>query len=235
MVSMENVSKMENTPRKVFHMTKIPDVGFKVSTPYDLDYDPDAPKQPKQPRSFAPTPLPDWLSATPDPADQVRLPKFPRSKERIEMEEMIFDIFFETFVDAIVTNANPLAVIRADPRGIDPGRFMRWIRRDKTRQERFEEAQEIASELLVYQNDDIAEGADSMEDIERSKLRLKQNEFKIKSWNKRRYGDSKQVDINMNNVIDMRALLDKRDNQLRTLEGEYATMIDIPALVGANG
>jgi hypothetical protein len=102
---------------------------------------------------------------------------------------------------------------------------MRWVKKNPERQSRFEEAQEIASELLVYQSDAIAEGSESMEDIERSKLRLKQNEFKIKAWNRKRYGDSKQVDLNVSTSINMRQLIEDRDRQLLTLEGEFAEVV----------
>lgn len=199
-----------------YKLTKVPHSDAPVRMPDD-DYI----KLP--PADKAPAHLPSWLSPYSSPQEQTTLTKFPRTRHHLELEELVFNNFFETFVDAIVTNGQPLRVIEADPRNIDPGRFMRWIKKDPERQSRLEEAQEIASELLVYQSDAIAEGTDSMEDIERSKLRLKQNEFKIKAWNKRRYGDTKQVDINVT-TIDVRQLLEQRDQQLRTLEGEFLTV-----------
>lgn len=154
------------------------------------------------------------------------LVKYPRTKVHLELEKQTFELFFERFLEEMIEGKKPRDIIRADPRNIPMGRFMRWVLTDSERLQRYEEAQKILTELLVLENDDIAEGLVSMEDIERSKLRIKNNEFKIKTWNKSKYGDTKQVDINMNTVIDIRSLLEKRDQQLATLEGEYVTLRD---------
>ena len=186
-----------------------------------------------------PSPLPDWLTAyTPEEQRAMEngtLVKYPRTKAHMELELQTFDIFFERFLDAVTVGDDLAQTIAGNPHNIDPGRFMRWIKKDPERTSRFEEAQEIATELILSKMDRIAEGVDNMEDIERSKLRLKQYEFKIKAWNKKRYGDTKQLDINMNNVIDIRALIEQRDDQLRTLEGEYVTVDAAPQLVENSG
>lgn len=171
--------------------------------------------------SSIPTPLPDWLSTAPDPNEQTRLPTLPRTRAQVLMEESVFEAFMERFLDAVTINDDPIGLVRTDPRNINLGRFMRWLHKNPEYYKRFEEAQKIAADIAVYQNDTIAEGADSLEDIERSKLRIRQNEFKATRWNKPKYGDSKQVDINMNAVFDFRAALEKREEQLRALEGEF--------------
>ncbi len=191
---------------------------------------------PREKPDLSTSDLPSWLSSKPTAEEQaddaflkVRLQRHPRTREQLELEETVFSVFFERFLEAVAVNEKPKELINNDPRNIDPARFMRWIKKDAERTSRFVEAQEIASEFLVYDCDNIAEGLDTLEDIERSKLRLKQNEFKIKSWNKKRYGDTKQLDINMNASIDIHALLEQRDAQLLTLEGAYSVVEQNPS------
>lgn len=199
-----------------FKLTTVPPVDIAIHMPDDDYFDSSL-----RSASLVTAALPDWLSSAPTEKQQTELTKFPRTRAHLELEQLVFSNFFESFIDEVVTGANPIDIVKKDPRGIDIGRFMRWIHKNPEKYTEFKDAQKIASELLVYQSDSIAEGLDSPEDIERSKLKLKQNEFKIKNWNKERYGDSKQVDVNVSTVINVRKLIDDREIQLKTLEGEF--------------
>lgn len=136
---------------------------------------------------------------------------------------MTFETVFETILDEIVEGRGVKSYLARDPREIDYGRFMRWIDKDSERVKRYEEAQRIGTEAIMEDMDDIAAGTDSLEEIERSKLRLAQAKFKVQSWNKRKYGDTKQVEMNVT-TISMRDLLDQREEQLRSLEGEFRVL-----------
>jgi hypothetical protein len=133
--------------------------------------------------------LPNWLTAHESSMDKTR---FPVTKEHLEMERLTFEAVFETVLDRIVEGQPILSYLKEDPREVDYPRFLRWIRKDPERVARYEEAQEIGTEALLEKMDEIAEGTQSPEDIERSKLRLAQYKFKVQAWNKRRYGGEKE-------------------------------------------
>lgn len=166
--------------------------------PYDPSIlsDPDNPFAHHQVRNeppAPPTPLPDWLSLAPTPRQQTSNPKYPRTKEELAIEQMTFEAVFEKVLDVIVEGQGVREFLRTDTRRVDYGRFLRWIREDKERLARYEEAQEIGTEAILETMDEIAAGTHSMEDIERSKLRLAQYKFKVQAWNKRRYGTDKET------------------------------------------
>jgi hypothetical protein len=184
-----------------FKVTEVPVSDIPVST-VDADHHMELKQLRNTPASTTPAPLPDWLSGYTqeereehESLDQtaVRLQKYPRTREQLQLEQQVFDIFFERFLDVVTVGEDWVSLIKNDPRGIDRARFMRWIKKDKDRQARFEEAQEIASEFEVCLMGRIADGTDTLEDLERAKLRLKHKEFVVKSHNKRRYGAEKEA------------------------------------------
>ena len=167
-----------------------------------------------------PATLPDWLSTAPTPEQQIALPRFPITADQVHTEQITFEAAFEPVLDILVEGGSVTKYIENDIRNINYGRFMRWIKKDPTRVQRYEEAQEIGTEALLEKMDRIADGTDNeMEDIDRSKLRLSQYKFKVQSHNKRRYGESKQVELSTTVNIDVRALLDKREQQISALGG----------------
>jgi hypothetical protein len=178
--------------------------------------------------SAPPPSLPKWLSSSPSE----KMPKYPRTRDELTIEQITFDAAFEQVLDQIVMGESVMAFLRKDPRGIDYGRFMRWIDKDDERKHRYTEAQRIGTEALLEKADRIAAGEDDvLRDIERDKMMIRQIEFKVRTWNKQKYGDTKQVDINMNADINVRALLDNRQEQMRTLLGEFEVVDDKPVLL----
>lgn len=143
------------------------------------------------------SPIPDWLTAHNTDVCPTKLPRFPRTKEHLELEELTFAAVFENILDVIIEGGHVIQYLKEDPRDINYGRFQKWIKKDKERQRRYEEAQEIGTEALLEKMDMIAAGTEVEmgipEDIERSKLRLAQLKFKVQSWNKRRYGNEKET------------------------------------------
>ena len=175
----------------------LPDPNVTTHLPIKQNYyDPDRLPYATDPLTSAATPLPPWLSSF-DPKDQnsvvTTLEKYPRTKAHLEIEKITFESVFETILDEIVEGRGASTYIKADPRNVNYGRFMKWIQADKDRRMRYEEAQEIATEAILEKMDEIAAGTESPEDIERSKLRLAQYKFKVQAWNKRRYGGEKEV------------------------------------------
>ena len=65
----------------------------------------------------------------------------------------------------------------------------------------------VAAEIL-----EIADAVDSMEDVQRSKLRIESRQFLIKTWNRKRYGDIKTLEVNQS--ISITAALEMAKNRL---------------------
>ena len=51
-----------------------------------------------------------------------------------------------------------------------------------------------------------------MEDVQRSKLRIDSRQFLIKTWNRKRYGDVKTLEVNQN--ISITAALEQANQRL---------------------
>lgn len=136
--------------------------------------------------------LPDWLAVYEEP--DADLPQFPRTKEGRELRELVFTSLFERVLEE-VQEGKPLSrVVREDPRGVNLGQFMAWINRNPDRARQFEDAKEIGTYILEEKLDEIAEGVDVMEDIERSKLRYNALRWRMQAWNRKRYGEKQQIE-----------------------------------------
>ena len=155
--------------------------------------------------------LPNWLSAPPAPTTSVAPKK--------ELQEKQFEIFFETILDKISRGINLKEILRDDQRDFDYTQLLRWIHRDPQRKSRYYEAQEIGSEMIAAEILEIADG-DGLEDVQRSKLRIDSRQFLIKTWNRKRYGDVKTLEVNQN--ISITAALEQAQNRLvgRVIDAE---------------
>ena len=146
--------------------------------------------------------LPSWMtqvSATP-------------KKELLEKQ---FEIFFETILDKISRGINLKEILRDDQRDFDYTQLLRWIHKDPMRKSRYYEAQEIGSEMIAAEILEIADGVNDSgvpEDVQRSKLRIDSRQFLIKTWNRKRYGDVKTLEVNQN--ISITAALEQANARL---------------------
>ena len=140
--------------------------------------------------------IPSWLeitqttsthnpSPTPSPTP---LAKYPCTSEELTLMELTFDNFFEGSIDRIALGHPLKDIIADDPRDISIVEYLRWVRKDKTRKERLKEAEEIAAEVLIMQTIGIAEGVDSMEDTNRSTLRVNNNWKIAAAYSPKRFG-----------------------------------------------
>jgi len=128
-----------------------------------------------------------------------------------ELLEKQFEIFFETILDKISRGINLKEILRDDQRDFDYTQLLRWIHRDPMRKSRYYEAQEIGSEMIAAEILEIADG-DGLEDVQRSKLRIDSRQFLIKTWNRKRYGDVKTLEVNQN--ISITAALEQAQARL---------------------
>ena len=153
---------------------------METSVPSWLDY------QITQTTSTQPT------SPTQAPADPSRpslsLVKYPRTAEELTLMEITHENFMIAALDRIALGHPLKDIIEDDPRGISMVEFIRWVRKDKDRREQWREAEEIAAEVLIMQTLGIAEGAGSMEDVNRSSLRVQNNWRVAAAYSPKRFG-----------------------------------------------
>ena len=147
-----------------------------------------------------PVELPSWLN----PSTQVK-----------ELRETQFSVFFETVLDKLSRGINLKEILRDDQRDFDYPQLLRWIHKDPQRKSRYYESQEIGSEMIAAEILEIADGVNDSgvpEDVQRSKLRIDSRQFLIKTWNRKRYGDIKTLEVNQN--ISITAALEQANQRL---------------------
>ena len=150
--------------------------------------------------------LPSWMTQVPTTSVE------PSQAPKKELLEKQFEIFFETILDKISRGINLKEILRDDQRDFDYTQLLRWIHRDPQRKSRYYEAQEIGSEMIAAEILEIADAVDNMEDVQRSKLRIDSRQFLIKTWNRKRYGDVKTLEVNQN--ISITAALEQANQRL---------------------
>lgn len=88
------------------------------------------------------------------------------------MQELTFDNLFERLLDETVEGKTIEEVVEVDNRGVALAPFLRWIKMDKKRNERWREAKALWAEVAVNKLSRIGSGADSMNDHNRDKLHV---------------------------------------------------------------
>ena len=137
--------------------------------------------------------LPSWLSV-PDP-------KPPRmSKEARELLHVEYQQIFERVIEDVYRGRSLQSLIQDDFRLISYEDFLRWVRRDPERHERFKEAQEMRTEFLAGEILEIADGVEAVDPtsndtVNRDKLRIDTRKWLMSAHNKKRYGEVKQVEL----------------------------------------
>lgn len=139
-------------------------------------------------------PLPDWMLAPgAHPSD---LPTLKRANELTTFEATFARVL------EIVSTGQPLrAALGDDPRNLDYSRFLRWVMQNEARKERYYDALAIGAEVVSQHMLEIADAADTVEDVQRSTLRINTRKHLLGIWNRKRFGEVKQIDQNV--TIDM--------------------------------
>lgn len=116
-------------------------------------------------------------------------------RDSMRLKDIEYEIAFECVLDRIIAKMSFEAAVKEDHREINHVDFLKWILRHPQRKERYYEALEIRAELVSEELIGIADGNDSLEDLERSKLRIKTRKEQMAIWNRKRFNDVKQIDI----------------------------------------
>ena len=132
--------------------------------------------------------LPQWLSV-PDP----KTPS--QSKVMRELVHSQYDSIFERVIEQIYRGRSLASLLQDDPREINYEDFLRWIKRDPMRHERFKEAQESRTEFIAGEILEIADAEDSIEDVQRSRLKIDTRKWLMGAWNRKRYGETKTLEM----------------------------------------
>lgn len=169
--------------------------------------------------------LPNWLEQLPQPSlspsSQLQpahpAHPIPTGNPAKELMEMIFENLFERALEKIVMGQPLTQIIREDPRDIDIPKFMRWIHKDPQRQQRYLEAREIGGEMVADELLAIADAVDDpMEDVQRSTLRISTRKWLLAVWNRKRYGETKQLDITSTHQISIVQALEQARERVIT-------------------
>lgn len=172
--------------------------------------------EPKPVIEDTPVEVPDWLTAdTPEtPLTPQRRTLTPEEKQLMEMQ---FSHIFERVCDQLALGQPLTHILNSDPRSLDNARFLRWVLNDEDRKAEYYKALEEAAEH-IFVNDmiRIADAEDSLEDVQRSTLKLNTRWKYMAICNRKRFGDIKQIDSNIH--IDLVDAIRKADERVRTIE-----------------
>ncbi len=157
------------------------------------------------------TQLPSWLAPL-SSHDQ----KFPRSPDHLAIQRITYESIFERALEEVEAGGTIFALIKNDPRGIDYGKFMKWMNLDPERKKRFREAKTNGALAMEDRLLEVAAGKDGLEDVNRSKL-IVDTMWKMMQVNDRdRYSTSVKHEHTVG--VDIKKLLEDR---AKAIEGDY--------------
>jgi len=158
--------------------------------------------------------LPTWL--IPDRATTLAL----KRENLMTSYENALDGILNRMVEQHTTFAD---AVRDDPRGFEPAHLLQWIMRDEGRKMRYYEAQAATAELVFDDTLRIADAADSFEDVQRSTLKVNTRKWWLAVVNRKRFGDTKQIEQNV--TIDIGEAMAQA--QQRVLSARRGDVIDV--------
>jgi hypothetical protein len=142
--------------------------------------------------------LPNWLSVPDTTSSKLSAPS--NAKVARELLHLQYENMFENFIEQVYRGRSLKSLVEDDPRFVSYEDFLRWIKRDSTRHERFKEAQEMRTEFLAGEILEIADGAEAVDPhsndtVNRDKLRIDTRKWLMGAHNRKRYGETKQIEL----------------------------------------
>ena len=134
----------------------------------------------------APEDAPDWLM--PSPEEQAAQELTIR-----QARDYNYGIIFERVLTIIEETGRPLnnvvnEIMAREPQ-VELNSFRSWINKNTKRKERYLNARELGAEVIEEELIRIADAADNtLEDVQRSKLRIDTRKWLLETWNRKRYG-----------------------------------------------
>lgn len=143
---------------------------------------------------------------------------------RRQFEEQTFAAVFDDILEHVESGQPLKSFAEMRPLEFNYRRCISWIMRDETRKNRYYEAQAVAAEVLNEETPEIADASDSLEDVARSTLRINDRKRRMAVYNRKRFGDIKQVDQNI--TVDLSAAMQEAQDRL-----DRSRVIDVQARV----
>lgn len=143
-------------------------------------------------QSIVQTPLPDWLTG-----DQ-KLPSLSKETKQLQnqLTELQYENMFESVLDKLAEGRSLRSIFADDYRNPDYAKFLRWVHKDKVKLQKYYDAQIVGAEVTSVELIEIADALDNtLEDVQRSTLRINTRKFVMGVWNRHRFGDIKQVEM----------------------------------------
>ena len=141
--------------------------------------------------------LPGWLAPEPLPYYHPTVLQAKQSlrENQRAIEHLTFESLFDDVLD-LVREGRMLVnqMFENDPRAPSYARFISWVYRDEGRRARYEEAQQVGAEVIKQDMLTIADADDTLEDVNRSTLRINTRKWMLSVMDKKRFGDTKQID-----------------------------------------
>jgi hypothetical protein len=134
------------------------------------------------------------------------------------LREQTFEIAFETVLEK-VANGEPLdRILREYHTAILPSTFRAWVYRDQKRKNAYLVAKAIGAEAvedeLIRISDGVKDdGTASLDDVQRSALRIKTRQYLLQVWNRKRYGEVKQVNTTNTTTVDVANMTSEEINR----------------------
>jgi hypothetical protein len=168
------------------------------------------------------TDVPDWL-APPLPHYHPTVIHTRREIKAMQtqIEHLTFESLFDEALDRIAAGQPLIQTIEGDPREPNYTRMLAWIHADPQREAQYHEAQKIGAEVIAQQLLALSDASDSMEDVNRSTLRINTRKWLLGVWNRKRFGDVKQIDQNV--TIDLSGAMQQAQERLdrsRTVDAD---------------
>lgn len=162
--------------------------------------------------------VPDWLASSdaappPDHTDPYLPAPYPSNKEaQRQLTLTQYPIIFERMIERVYAGEYMENFIREDVREFEVESFDQWIKADKGRRDRYKEARKARAHVTISKTIEIADAEDSMEDVQRSKLKIDTRWRQAVADNREYYGDTTK--IQMNSTIEVKK---SREDTLKEL------------------
>jgi len=160
---------------------------------------PQSPAAPQAPQPPTVDLIPSWL-APPAPSSAKAIKAIKRDSLHATYENM-----FDHIIDSILKGRTLKQLLEEDCRELDYQSFLNWIYKNDERRDRYYMAQEIRAEVIASEMLDIADASDSIEDVARSTLRINTRKWLLGVSNRKRFGETKQIEQNV--TIDLSSAL----------------------------
>ena len=141
-----------------------------------------------------------------------------------ELELQTWNIAFETVLERLAGGTTFDVACREYHEPISQARFRAWIFATEKRRNAYNMAKAIGAEAVEDEMIRIADGIGpdgqpSQSDVGRSKLQVDTRKWLLQVWNRKRYGDVKQIEQHTTTTIDQRTVggMSSRDLQSRLM------------------